>query len=99
MAMARAAALPGSLEGAAAAVDLPYQKDRDGALLMRRMARPRRPRKDEDRGAIRWVDGLEERVRLFTYCLHDVARGSIPRVVRGSILHVARQQRPRAMAK
>ena len=39
MAMALAAALPGALENAAAALDLPYQKDREGRRLMLRLSR------------------------------------------------------------
>src|SRR6516165_252056 len=41
MAMAMAAALPGALEKAIAALELPYAKDKAGAALMRRMAKPR----------------------------------------------------------
>jgi DNA polymerase len=48
MAMAQASALPGSLDGAAAALGLPIRKDREGQRLMLAMARPRKPRKGEN---------------------------------------------------
>ena len=41
MALALAHALPGALENAAAALRLPFQKDREGYRLMRLMSRPR----------------------------------------------------------
>src|SRR5262249_4902698 len=47
MAMALAVARPGALEKAAAALELPFRKDRDGHRLMLQMSRPRRPRKGE----------------------------------------------------
>jgi DNA polymerase bacteriophage-type len=72
MALALAAALPASLEGAAAALDLPVQKDTDGRRLMRQMAKPRRPRKQEDPSLTYWHDDLERRLRLAEYCCRDV---------------------------
>ena len=54
MAMAMAAALPGALEGAALALGLSYQKDREGRRLMLRLSRA----SDQEPGA----EGLE---RLF----------------------------------
>ena len=51
MTLALAHALPGALENAAAALKLPFQKDREGYRLMRLMSRPRRPRKNEDPAA------------------------------------------------
>lgn len=42
MAMALALAIPAGLDGAAAAVSLPIRKDKDGAALMRKMAKPRK---------------------------------------------------------
>jgi DNA polymerase len=61
MAMALAAALPGSLEGAAETRGLPYQKDRYGQRLMRRLAR--RTDKDPD---------PDELQHLYAYCRQDV---------------------------
>jgi DNA polymerase len=64
MAMAYASALPGKLEKAAEALDLPYQKDADGARLMRTLSKPRAD------GT--FVDDLELLGRLYDYCKNDV---------------------------
>jgi DNA polymerase bacteriophage-type len=72
MAMALSNALPGALDNAAAALQLPFQKDADGVRLMRKMALPRRARKGEDLKQIHWHDGPELRARLHQYCKHDV---------------------------
>jgi DNA polymerase len=72
MAMALANALPGSLEGAAAALGLPIEKDSDGYRLMLQMAKPRRPRKGENPDLIYWHDDLGRRLRLREYCCRDV---------------------------
>jgi DNA polymerase family A/CHC2 zinc finger len=61
MAMALAAALPGSLEGAAAALGLPYQKDREGRRLMLRLSR-----------ASEQEPSADELQRLHHYCASDV---------------------------
>jgi DNA polymerase len=60
MARARAAALPGSLDGAAAALGLSVRKDKAGAKLMREIASRKREPTPED---------LE---RLHAYCCQDV---------------------------
>jgi DNA polymerase len=67
-----ASALPGALDNAARALKLDYQKDSEGYLLMRRMSRPRRPRKGEDPNGVYWVDGPELRKRLHLYCKRDI---------------------------
>src|SRR6516165_6936170 len=72
MAAAYAAALPGALEKAAAALGLPFQKDRDGHRLMLQMSWPRLRRKGEDAGQLYWIDGPEHRQRLHQYCARDV---------------------------
>jgi DNA polymerase bacteriophage-type len=72
MAAAQAAALPGSLDGACAAIGLAVGKDAEGYRLMQQMAKPRKPRKGEDVGTIYWVDGPEQRARLAQYCVRDV---------------------------
>jgi DNA polymerase len=64
MAAALASALPGSLDGAIAALGLPYRKDAEGYRLMLQMAKPRK-----DGG---WLDGPELRERLYRYCIVDV---------------------------
>ena len=48
MAMVLASALPGSLDGAAEVLNSPFRKDAEGQRLMRKMARPRKPRAGED---------------------------------------------------
>lgn len=69
MAMAYAMALPGNLEGAAAAVGLEVQKDMAGHRLMMQMAKPRRTEPD---GTIVWWDDVDRRERLYAYCKQDV---------------------------
>jgi DNA polymerase len=72
MTLALVSALPGALEFAVKALSLPYQKDREGYLLMKQMSRPRRARKGEHRNAIHWIDSSKLRERLHRYCIHDV---------------------------
>ena len=73
MAMARAHALPGSLEDVASALKLPEQKDKAGHALMLKMSKPRKPRKGEDASALLWLDDPESLGRLYAYCKQDVA--------------------------
>ena len=72
MAAALAAALPGGLDAAAAALGLPLKKDREGHRLMLAMTKPRRVRKGEDPNAVYWHDDMERRLRLQDYCRNDV---------------------------
>lgn len=72
MAAALAAALPGSLDGAAAALALPVQKDAEGHRLMMAMTKPRKARKGEDADVVHWHDDMERRLRLQEYCKRDV---------------------------
>jgi DNA polymerase len=64
MAMALAAALPGSLEKVIEALGLPYPKDKAGQALMRRMAKPL-----EGGG---FIQDPASRERLNAYCRRDV---------------------------
>ena len=64
-------ALPRSLEGAGKAMGLAIQKDEEGSRLMQRMAKPRKPRKDEDPTGLYWWDDEERRARLGAYCIRD----------------------------
>jgi 5-hmdU DNA kinase, helical domain len=64
MAAALASALPGSLEGAAAAFALPHRKDADGHRIMMQMAKPHKG------GG--WIDDPGRRERLHRYCIRDV---------------------------
>jgi DNA polymerase len=69
-ARALASALPASLGMAALAVGLDHQKG--NTRLMVQMAKPRRPRKNEDLDGIYWFDDLDRRAALHSYCAQDV---------------------------
>jgi DNA polymerase len=71
-ASALAHALPASLEGAAAALALGWQKDTAGRKVMLDMAKPRKPRKGEDPSGVYWHDDAERRQILHDYCKRDV---------------------------
>ena len=71
-AVALANGYPAELETLARALELPYQKDREGIVLMRQMARPRKPRKGEDKNALHWVFDTEKLTRLIAYCAQDI---------------------------
>lgn len=66
---ARAMALPGSLDATAQVLGVQEQKDKVGAALMMRMAKPRRV---EENGDIIWWDIPERVQRLIEYCMQDV---------------------------
>jgi DNA polymerase len=72
-AAALAQALPASLDKVAAALNLDQQKDDAGKRVMHKMARPRRPRQNEDPNGIYWFDDPERRQILYAYCKQDVA--------------------------
>ena len=72
-AAALALALPASLEGAARALGLEQQKDAAGRNPMLRMAKPRKPRRDEDPAGVYWFDDADRRETLGAYCRQDVA--------------------------
>lgn len=68
-AMAAAMALPRALDDVARVLGLPVRKDKEGAALMMRMARPRQVKPD---GALVWWDVPERIQRLAAYCAQDV---------------------------
>jgi DNA polymerase len=70
MSMALAMALPAGLKKVATVLALKHQKADDD--LMRRMARPRKPRRNEDSASIYWFDDEERLERLYAYCRQDV---------------------------
>ncbi len=70
-AAALALALPAKLELVAEALGLEHRKDMTGHRLMRRMARPRKPRPGEPDG-VYWLDDAERLEKLYTYCWQDV---------------------------
>jgi DNA polymerase len=69
-AAALALALPPKLGQLAKALRLQHQKAPDG--IMHLMAKPRRPRGDEDPNQIYWHDDAEHREALYAYCAADV---------------------------
>jgi DNA polymerase len=71
MAASLALALPASLAKVAAALSLPQQKA--DIAIVSLMAKPRRPRGDEDPAGVYWFDDAEHREALYAYCLQDVA--------------------------
>jgi DNA polymerase bacteriophage-type len=72
-AAALALALPAKLKSVADALELEQQKDERGHRVMMQMAKPRRPRQDEDPNGVYWFDDPERREQLHVYCKQDVA--------------------------
>jgi DNA polymerase len=68
-AMARSIGIPGSLEGAGAALGLKAQKDKEGHKLMLKLSKPKRPSKSDP--STRHTDPELIR-RLAEYCVRDV---------------------------
>ncbi len=68
---AAAMALPLGL-GKCASVLRVEDKDDAGNRLMKQMAKPRKPRKNEDPDALLWWDDEGRRARLYDYCKQDV---------------------------
>lgn len=62
-------ALPRSLEDAANALKLSVQKDKDGAVIMRRLCKPKKPTA-KDPGE--WDNSPHKFERLYAYCAQDV---------------------------
>jgi DNA polymerase len=71
MAAALSHSLPPKLELVAQALELLNEKDKAGQRLMLMLAKPRRPRKDEDPQALLWFDDEERRERLYKYAMQD----------------------------
>jgi DNA polymerase len=69
-AAALALALPPALGKCCEALGLRHQKAADG--VMHQMAKPRRPRGDEDPDKIYWHNDAEHRQALYDYCAADV---------------------------
>jgi DNA polymerase len=67
-----ALALPGRLDKVAKALSLEPQKDAAGHRIMLQMARPRKPREDEDPNGIYWVDDPKKYEALKAYSKIDV---------------------------
>jgi DNA polymerase bacteriophage-type len=69
MILALSHSLPGSLEGAAAALGLEQQKDVAAQRAIKRMFKPRR---DEEPNGVYWEDASELRALLYRYTKQDV---------------------------
>ena len=72
MAMSLALALPGSLEDAGKAMNIPHLKDPIGKRAMQAMSKPRKARKDEDENEVHWHEDDAKTEQLHTYCMNDV---------------------------
>ena len=68
-ARARALALPASLEGACAALNLPVQKDMDGRRLILKYCKPRKATKNN---SDKWHQDPKDFERIVEYCKRDV---------------------------
>lgn len=86
MVLAYAAALPGALENAAAAIGLEVRKDMQGRNLMLRMARPKG---FDANGAPQWFMNAEAMDRLVAYCETDV---EVERTIHGRLLDLLPQE-------
>lgn len=69
---AAASGLPRKLDNTARVLKVVEQKDMAGHRLMLQMAKPRKPRKNEDPDAVLYYDDEERKGRLFAYCKQDV---------------------------
>lgn len=69
MVMSYAMAIPGRLEGAAAALGISKQKDMKGNRVMLQISQPRKINPD---GSIVWWDDPDKFEIVFRYCLQDV---------------------------
>lgn len=73
MAKARAHALPGALDNAAAVLGTEARKDKDGTRLLNRFSIPRNPTKGDPRFRIRPEDDPADAARLYSYNIRDIA--------------------------
>ncbi len=74
MAQAAAVSIPQSLEGAALAMGLKHQKNKDGQRLIRKFCIPRKPRAGDRPGLIHWnapSEHPEDFAKFGEYCLDD----------------------------
>jgi DNA polymerase bacteriophage-type len=73
MILALAHSYPGSLERVAAVLGSQQQKDMAAQRAVKRMFKPRRPRRDEDANGLYWEDAPELRALLYRYAKQDMA--------------------------
>ena len=75
MAQAAAMSIPQSLDGAAKAMGLEQQKDKDGMRLIRKFSMPRKARKGETPGRLYWTNPEDDPAdfqKFVSYCAQDV---------------------------
>lgn len=75
MAQAAAMSIPQALDGAARAMGLDEQKDKDGMRLIRKFSMPRKARKGEVPGRLYWTEPEDDPAdfdRMVKYCAQDV---------------------------
>lgn len=72
MALCNALSLPGSLEKAALALELPIEKNKDGRRLIRKFSKPRKPTKNNASTRIMPEDDPEDFKLFVDYCVDDV---------------------------
>jgi DNA polymerase len=72
MAQALSCGLPGRLDRLANALECACRKDLAGQRLMMQMARPRKPRQNENSSSALWFDDSDRKQRLSDYCREDV---------------------------
>jgi len=75
MAQAAAMSIPQSLDGAAKAMGLEQQKDKDGMRLIRKFSMPRKARKGETPGRPYWTNPEDDPAdfqKFVSYCAQDV---------------------------
>lgn len=68
-AMSRSVGLPGKLDDAAIALNLPHKKDKEGHALMLRISKPKKPSKKDPSTRIQDFEKIR---RLGLYCARDV---------------------------
>jgi DNA polymerase bacteriophage-type len=75
MAQAAAMSIPQALDGAARAMGLDEQKDKDGMRLIRKFSMPRKARKGEVPGRLYWTEPEDDPAdfeKFVSYCAQDV---------------------------
>ncbi len=73
MTMALAHSYPGGLDAVATTLGLQQQKDVATQRAIKKMFKPRKPRRDEDPNGLYWHDTPELRALLYQYAKQDVA--------------------------
>lgn len=86
MAQAAAMSIPQSLDGAAQALAMEQQKDKDGMRLIRKFSIPRKAKKGEAPGLLYWTnpeDAPEDFAAFVAYCANDVV---VERAIRNKLV-------------